>query len=179
MTRKRRFNFIGIVAGVLLLTLLAGAPPVLSLQQVWVSAFHAKLKAHKTASSKTLAVLKVGTALSVKGKEGRWYRVTAPGGVTGWIYRGKVASEPPRTDDTRDGDSVGKLLTGLTGSRIGPGNVDTSRSMRMLSVEKKKKKGAQSGEIYEKALESVLSRRISDVQLERFLAAGKIGEYAP
>jgi len=52
--------------------------------------------------------------------------------------------------------------------------------MRMLSVEKKKKKdGSQPDQNYEEALESVLSRRITDIRVDQFLEAGKIGEYAP
>jgi len=161
--------------------ILVGAHPTHSAERVWVSSFDAKLKADKTASSQTLAVLTVGAELTVNSENDRWYLVTAQDGKKGWIYRGKVSSEPPQpSGEKTEGDSVGKLLTGLTGSRIGSGEVDTSRSMRMLSVEKKKKQdGSQPDQNYEEALESVLSRRITDIRVDQFLEAGKIGEYAP
>ncbi|MBW1778874.1 MAG: SH3 domain-containing protein [Deltaproteobacteria bacterium] len=165
---------------ILLFNLVIGTATGLSFQQMWVSSFDAKLKADKTASSETLAVLKVGDALTVQSEEGRWYRVTTTDRKKGWIYRGKVSSEPPRAaGENGDGDSVGKLLTGLTGTRIGSGEVDTSRSMRMLSVEDKKKKASGPEQEYEAALESVLSRRIPYARVDQFLQNGKIGEYAP
>ncbi len=162
------------------LMVLLGVSSGLSAERVWVSSFDAKLKAEGSAVSETLAVLAVGAELTVNGEDGRWLRVTATGGKTGWIYRGKVSTEPPGPSGEKSGDdSVAKLLTGLTGSRIGSGEVDTSRSMRMLSVEnKEKKKSSGPDQAYEDALESVLSRRVTEVHLERFLEKGEIGEYA-
>jgi len=161
--------------------LMAVALPGFTTEKIWVSSFDAKLKADRTASSETLAILTVGTELLVESQVERWYRVAAPGGKIGWIYRGKVSSEPPGpSGQESEGDSVGKLLTGLTGSRIGSEKADTSRSMRMLSVEHEKKKaGSASEQAHDDALESVLSRRISDDRIDQFLQAGKIGEYAP
>jgi len=173
--RLRRIAAIIFLSGMII-----GVAVGFSLQKMWVSSFDAKLKADKTASSKTLAVLNVGDALTVENEEDHWYRVTTTDGKKGWIYRGKVSSEPPQAaGENGDGDSVGKLLTGLTGSRIGSGEADTSRSMRMLSVEDEKKKASGTEQEHAAALESVLSRRIPDARVDQFLQAGKIGEYAP
>lgn len=169
-----------IAAIIFLSAMIIGVAVGFSLQKMWVSSFDAKLMADNSASSETLAVLEVGAELTVENTEDRWYRVTTKNGKKGWIYRGKVSSEPPLTSgENGEGDSVGKLLTGLTGSRIGSGESDTSRSMRMLSIEDKKKKASGPEQEYEAALESVLSWRIPDERVDQFLQAGKIGEYAP
>ena len=147
---------------------------------VWVSSTDAPLKADKTASSKTIANLPAGTRLTVVSSENRWYRVKTASGDTGWIYRGKVTTEPPPKSEAKSqGDALGSLLGGLTGSSIQASASDTSRSIRGLSPEAKEyARASGTPETFQKALDEVLSLQVSNEEIEKLLRSEKIGEYA-
>ncbi len=149
-------------------------------QTIWVSSTNAKLKTEMSASSSTVATLKIGTKLSVISTEKRWYQVKTPSGKAGWIYRGKISKTPPETTQTQSkGDSTGGLLGGLTGSSIRADASDTSRSIRGLSPEAKAyAKATETPEKYQNALDKTLSLQIIDKEIEQFLQEGRIGEYA-
>jgi uncharacterized protein YgiM (DUF1202 family) len=156
---------------------LALATPALAQDRLYVASEGAKLKADKSASSDTVAELPVGTALSVLGQEDSWYKVSA-GGATGWIYRGKVAATPP--EPSRQG---GDNLFGNAGSSgIMVSEADSARSMRGLAEEEQAAKAAgrptRPLADYKKALNQVLAQKVSRKELEGFLKAGNIGEYA-
>ncbi len=140
--------------------------------KLWVIPKGAGLKAEKSASSGTVAMLPGGAELKVVSKEKKWYRVAASSGETGWIYRGKISKKPPV--DT-DGDD--ELLDGLADSGIELSAADTSRSIRG-----KPKPGMSSRNgadaVHLEALDLVLSFYASDEEIDKFLKAGRIGEYA-
>ena len=155
-----------------------GNPAVGAQKKVWVSTTSAQLKAEKTVSSATIARLPIGTELKVHALKNRWYQVSAPDGKNGWIYRGKVSSEPPKKEGGGQ-NPLGTLIGGLTGSNIRADASDTSRSMRGLSPEAEAYANRTgTPEQYKKALDTVLSTKTGAEEIEQFLKAGKIGEYA-
>ncbi|MEW5909521.1 MAG: SH3 domain-containing protein [Thermodesulfobacteriota bacterium] len=180
MTTSHLTNRIrGIGFGILLsLALVTGLTK--AAEKAWVSSYDAKLKAGKSATSETIAILSLGTELSVISFDGRWYEVSTGTGRKGWLYRGKVSSTPPEPGTTQPGeDHLGKLLSGITDSGIKEDTPDTSRSIRPLSVEKDKKEDQGKNEAaYPEALNQLLSRKVTASQVDRFLQEGKIGEYA-
>lgn len=160
-------------AGVLLL-----AAPALAQDKLYVASEGAKLKADKSASSDTVAELPVGTALSVQGQEDSWYKVSA-GGQSGWIYRGKVAATPPEASK-QGGDN---LFGGTGSSGIMVSEADSARSIRGLNESEQQAASAAGRPTrtmaeYKQALDKVLAEKVEKKELESFLKAGKIGEYA-
>lgn len=154
------------------------AATALAQSQLFVASEGAKLKADKSASSDTVAELPVGTALAVQGQEESWYKVSA-GGKSGWIYRGKVATSPPEA--ARQG---GDNLFGSAGSsNIMVSEADSARSMRGLN-ESEQEAARAAGRAprplseYKAALDKVLATKTDKRELENFLKAGRIGEYA-
>lgn len=174
----RTFATIGMVLSMVLCAL---APPSTSAaaKTVYVSASGAKLQADKSASSKTLATLPIGTALDVKSRDGNWYQVTAAGGKSGWIYRGKVSDTAPASGQSGQSGGLGDLMSSLGGSGISAGTADTSRSIRGLSPEAEEyAKQTGTPEAYRKALDDTLSIAVTDADIEKLLKEGRIGEYA-
>jgi uncharacterized protein YgiM (DUF1202 family) len=170
---KPSTQLLAAAAGVLCL-----AAPAMAQSKLYVSSEGAKLKADKSASSDTVAELPVGTALAVQGQEDSWYRVSA-GGASGWIYRGKVSETPPEPSK-QGGDN---LFGGGGSSAIMVSEADSARSMRGLNEseqEAAKAAGRPARPLseYKKALDSVLAQKVSKKELENFLKAGHIGEYA-
>lgn len=149
-------------------------------QKVWVSSEDATLQSERSISSETIAAVKRGTELIVSTFENRWYKVTAPDGKTGWIFRGKVSTEPPADTGGGSGSGgVGGLLGGITGSTIEADAADSSRSIRGLSPEAQEY-AQQAGTPAESqaALDMVLSLTLDKSDVDEFLKEGKIGEYA-
>ncbi len=143
---------------------------------LWVSSTGAKLKAETRATSATVAEPPLGTELTVLETQDKWYRVSVPGGATGWIYRGKVSETPPAGSSAGGG---GGLFGGLASSSIQAGAADTSRSIRGLSPETTQyAENAGTPQQYRQALDRVLARQVGDAALDRFLREGRIGEYA-
>ncbi|MDO9082025.1 MAG: SH3 domain-containing protein [Humidesulfovibrio sp.] len=152
------------------------ALPALAQDKLYVASEGAKLKADKSASSDTVAELAVGTELRVAGSEESWYKVTA-GGNSGWIYRGKVAASPPEAS-RQGGDN---LFGGAGGSAITVSEADSARSMRGLSEQEAAKTAGRPPRPlaeYKQALDKILAEKVDRKELENFLKAGRIGEYA-
>lgn len=155
---------------------LAAAGTALAQTTVWVASSGTKLKADTRATSATVADLALGTELQVRETRDAWYRVAGPGGVEGWIYRGKVTETPPAAAPA--GGSG--LFGGVTGqSTIQAASADTSRSIRGLSPETTEyADGAGTPKENREALDQVLALVVAEDELEAFLQAGRIGEYA-
>jgi len=142
---------------------------------LWVSASDAKLMSGPGAGNSTLAVLDVGAEVELLSTEGRWYEIKTKDGESGWIYRGRVSETAPVAEVSQGDD----LFAGLGGSGISSKDASTSRSIRGLSKETEayaKRRGTSVDQ--KKALETVLSWSVGEESLEKFLVAGKIGEYA-
>ena len=98
-------------------------------------------------------------------------------GQEGWIYGGRLSRTPP---EKKSQDEAGNLFAGMSGSKIGADEADTSRSIRGLSSETEQyAKNRGTPDTYKKALDGVLSMGVTEQELEAFLMKGKIGEYAP
>lgn len=154
------------------------AAPALAQDKLFVTSEGAKLKADKSASSDTVAELPVGTQLSVQGQDESWYRVSA-GSRSGWIYRGKVGAAAP--EPSKQG--ADNLFGGGGSSNIMVSEADSARSMRGLNEseqEAAKAAGRPTRPLseYKQALDKLLSERVDKNELESFLKAGRIGEYA-
>jgi uncharacterized protein YgiM (DUF1202 family) len=155
--------------------------PAISSQILYVTSEDATLKAEKSSSSATISELRRGSALTQISKEGRWYQVKTPAGETGWIYRGKVSAEKPEIDESGEDEEegLGGLLGDLSGSDIDADAADSSRSIRGLSPEAKEyAKNTGSTQESQDALDSVLARTTAPEDIDQFLKAGKVGEYA-
>jgi hypothetical protein len=180
---KERGKLMETISVRLIMTLILLSLAVLAFanaEKVWVTSEDATLQSERSTSSETVATLKRGTQLSVSAFENRWYKVTAPDGKTGWIFRGKVATEPPADIASDSGSGgIGGLLGGLTGSSIEADAADSSRSIRGLSPEAQEYAN-QTGTPAESraALDMVLSLTMDKSDIDLFLKEGKIGEYA-
>jgi len=168
---KRLALWVSMLAVLALITSTASAQ-----EKVWVSAAKARIQAEKSASSDVVSTPAVGTELKVLAFEDRWYRVQAPDGGEGWIYRGRVSLEPPAQEK---GDDPGNLMSALGGSQIKATEADTARSIRGLSKETDAyARNTGTPEKYKKALDGVLAMKVTEKELRDFLKSGKIGEYA-
>ena len=169
--KRRKKSFAPIVALVLMLT-----GVVMAAEMLWVVSEGAKLKMEPSASSETIEGLPVGSELTLDSSEGSWYKVTTKSNKTGWVYRGKVSSTQPEGKEDKGG---GGLFGALPGSGIEVSAADTSRSIRGLSpAAKEYAASAKTPEAYQKALDAVLARKVTEKEVEDFLIEGKIGEYS-
>ncbi len=149
-------------------------------ETVWVASDGAMLKEERKASSDTIAELPVGMELMVLEYKKRWYHVTTPEDLTGWIYRGKISKEPPEEEgDSGEGDATGDLLSAISGSDIKSDESDTARSIRGLSPEAEAyATSAGTPRECKEALDQVLSYKSSGDDIHQLLKEEKIGEYA-
>jgi uncharacterized protein YgiM (DUF1202 family) len=165
-----------ILTAVMVLSLIA--PPLFAQSRMWVTSDNATLKADSKASSATIARLSIGTEVDVVGKEGRWFQVRTVSGQRGWVYGGRLSANPPAKETQEN--PMGDMLGGLSGSDISSDKASTSRSIRGLSPETEVyAENRRTPEMYKRALDRVLSRAVSDRDVESFLREGQIGEYAP
>lgn len=147
---------------------------------LYVTSDGAELKSESASSSATVVELKRGAELTLIAQDGRWYRVSTKEDQTGWIYRGKVSEDAPEIEAAEDdGAGLGGLLGGFSGSDISADAADSSRSIRGLSPEAKEyARATGTPQQSQDALDSVISRKVSDTDIENFLKTGHIGEYA-
>jgi hypothetical protein len=160
-------------AALALLVLLAAA--ALAQQKLFVASEGAELKADKAAGSSTLAVVPLGEEVLVLGFESPWYRVRTSKGE-GFMYRGRLSETAPAREVEGGGDLFGggTLVSGIKADQA-----DTARGIRGLSSETEAYAN-QRGTPAElrRALDAVLARKIDRPELEAFLKAGRLGEYA-
>lgn len=143
---------------------------------MWVASDKARLKSKPKASSTTLSTIPVGAKVSVLESEKRWYLVRTSSGQKGWIYRGKLSDAPPAKEIEESGNLFGVMQT----SSISADEAQTSRSIRGLSKETEQyARKRKTPKAYKNALDQLLAIRITDKEVDVFLKAGKIGEYAP
>ena len=143
----------------------------------WVSSEGTSVKAEASATSATVADLAVGNEVSLVDSAGRWLKVRTAAGAEGWVYAGRLTDMPPAAevgggDDGLFGDSMKK-------SQISTAKADSARSIRGLSPETDKyAKDRGTPELYKKALDKILARKVTPPEVKAFLKEGKIGEYA-
>lgn len=158
------------------LALLLFAVTALAEDKRWVSSDGTSLKAEASASSGDVATVPVGTEVSVVESGGRWLKVRTSAGAEGWVYAGRVSDMPPAAEV---GGDDGLFGASLQKSQISTAKADSARSIRGLSPETAQyAKDRGTPEVYKKALDSVLGRKVTATELKAFLKAGQIGEYA-
>jgi hypothetical protein len=143
----------------------------------WVSSEGTALKAEASATSENVADVPVGMEVTVVESGGRWLKVKTVAGKEGWVYAGRVSDTPPTAEVA--GDDGGLFGASLQKSQINTAKADSARSIRGLSPEAAQyAKDRGTPEMYRKSLDVVLARKVSANELNVFLKAGKIGEYA-
>ncbi len=163
------------MAATMALLLFAGT--ALAEEKRWVSSEGTALKAEASASSETVADVLVGTEVAVVESGGRWLKVKTVSGKEGWIYAGRVSETPPASEVA--GGDGGLFGDTMQKSQINTAKADSARSIRGLSPETTQyAKDRGTPEVYKKALDVVLVRKVSAKELKAFLKEGKIGEYA-
>ncbi len=143
---------------------------------LWVASEQAELKSENMASSETIATVSIGTEVTVLSTEGRWHKIHIPSGQEGWMYRGRLSETPPPKESK---DETGNLFAAIGGSKIQANEAVTARSIRGLSRETEqyaRLRGTPAA--YGKALDRVFAMSVTEKELQAFLEAGKIGEYA-
>ena len=143
----------------------------------WVTSEGTTMKQEATMSSPDVAPLAVGTELSVIESGGRWIKVRTGDGKEGFVYAGRISDTQPAAEVT--GGEGGLFGASMQQSQIQSAKADSARSIRGLSPETAqyaRQRGTP--EVYKKALDKILARKVSDKELKSFLREGKIGEYA-
>jgi uncharacterized protein YgiM (DUF1202 family) len=142
----------------------------------WVSSEGTTLKAEASATSETVADVLVGTEVMLVESGGRWLKVRTVAGKEGWVYAGRLSDTPPAGEVAGDGGLFGDSMQK---SQINTAKADSARSIRGLSPETAQyAKDRGTPELYKKALDAILVRKVSPKELKAFLKEGKIGEYA-
>jgi len=149
--------------------IMCGAGHSFAQQTLYVRARSAKIRAAKSVSSKAHRVPK-GTTLRVLRKEGRYYQVQTPDGITGWVNRVYVTTTPPkhRRSFSRLGGS----------SAIGVQEASVQASIRGLQpvAETYAKSKGISPQCVRDA-DTMQKIRVSEAELDAFMREGKLGEY--
>jgi len=159
----------------LMLLALAGlglAPAALA-ETLYVKKSATKLQESASASSKVVATLSQGTAVEVVNKSGNFYQVTAPGGKKGWVFKFKLS------DKAAEAGGGSGLLDALGGQQMAARESASGSSIRGLSPiseEHAKSKGISQGSI--DAVKQMEAFKVSTQDVDAFMKAGKLGEYA-
>jgi hypothetical protein len=175
MGREAKMRITRSIVAVLALLLVASV--AMAEEKRWVSSEGTTLKAEASAPSDNVADLPVGSEVTVVNDGGRWLKVRTATGKEGWVYAGRVSETPPVAEVS--GDDSGLFGASMQKSQISTAKADSARSIRGLSPEATKyAKDRGTPEVYKKALDGVLARKVSAKELKAFLKEGKIGEYA-
>ena len=164
------------VVTALALLLALASTEALAEEQRWVTSEGTTLKQEATMSSPDVTPLPVGTELTVIESGGRWIKVRSAGGKEGFVYAGRISDTKPAAEVGSEGGLFGESMQQ---SQIRSAKADGARSIRGLSpetVQYAKQRGTP--EVYRKALDQVLARKVTAKELKAFLREGKIGEYA-
>jgi hypothetical protein len=142
-------------------------------ETLYVKKSGTKLQAEGSAKSKVVQVLGKGTAVDVKEKGRRFYKVSA-GGSDGYIFKFKLTSKKPEK-------AAGGGLLDILGSdpKFAAKESSSSSSIRGLSPmseEHAKKKGISEKDI--QAVKQMENLKVSDQEIEQFLTQRKLGEFS-
>ena len=163
-----------IVAGLALLLI---ASTAIAEEKRWVSSEGTALKKEASATSENVVDVLVGTEVTVVESGGRWLKVKTAAGKEGWVYAGRVSETPPAAEVA--GGDGGLFGDSMKSSQINTAKADSARSIRGLSpgaAQYAKDRGISAEN--KKALDAVLTRKVSAKELKAFLKDGRIGEYA-
>ena len=149
-----------------------GLASVVFAETLYVKKSGTKLQAEGSAKSKVVKVLGKGTAVDVKEKSGKFYKVSAEGSK-GFIFKFKLTNKKPAKE------SAGGLLDVLgDNQKIAAKESSSASSIRGLSPiseEHAKKKGVSEKDI--QAVKQMENFKVSVQDVEQFLAQRKLGEF--
>lgn len=141
-------------------------------ETLYVKKSGTKLQAEGSAKSKVVKVLGQGTAVDVKEKSGKFYKVSA-GGSEGFVFKFKLTSKKL---EKAGGGGLLDILGGDT--KIAANESSSASSIRGLSPmseEHAKKKGVSEKDI--QAVKQMEDFHVSAQEVEQFLAQRKLGEF--
>lgn len=160
---------IGLLTG--LLALAAGPA---SAETLYAQKGQVKVTQEKSPLSKVVASLEPGDPVEVLEKSGRHYRVRAPNGKTGWVFKFKLSEEKPGGSGGSDALS---LLTGE--SAVAAREARSGGSIRGLKeVSEAYVKDKQLDPAHKQAVDRMEQLTIPQEELIRFQKEGSIGEFA-
>jgi uncharacterized protein YgiM (DUF1202 family) len=156
------------------LTLIASVALIssVSAETLYVKKSGTKLQAEGSAKSKVVKVLGKGTAVDVKEKAGKFYKVSADGSE-GFVFKFKLTSKKPAK-------AGGGLLDVLGGDpKLAAKESSSASSIRGLSPmseDHAKKKGISEKDIA--AVKQMENFKVSAQEIDQFLAQRKLGEFS-
>ena len=142
-------------------------------ETLYVSAKSAQLRAGKTSLDPVVASLKIGEALEVVKRDDPWVQVKTAKGVTGWIYSGNVSgSKPAGGDNELAAMGKGFRQTEASGVTASAG----ARGLDKASESYANRAGIT--QQHRDAVDRMTASKIPDEDIQAFLKAGRLGEYA-
>ncbi len=143
-------------------------------ETLYVKKSGTKLQAEASAKSKVVQKLAKGTAVEVKEKSGKFYKVSVSG-AEGFVFKFKLTSKQPEKKAAGGG-----LLDILGDNQKIAAKESTSassiRGLSPMSEEHAKKKGVSKEDI--QAVKQMEDFKVSAEEVEAFLAERKLGEYS-
>jgi len=142
-------------------------------ETLYVTAKSAQLRSGKTSLDPVVASLKIGETLEVVKRDDRWLQVKTAKGVTGWIYSGNVSESKPTGGD----NELAALGKGFR--RTEASGVTASAGARGL--DKASESYANRAGITQQhrdAVDRMTANKIAEDDIQAFLKAGRLGEYA-
>ncbi|MEK7272495.1 MAG: SH3 domain-containing protein [Nitrospirota bacterium] len=142
-------------------------------ETLYVSAKSAQLRSGKTSLDPVVANLKIGEALEVVKRDNRWVQVKTAKGVAGWIYSGNVSeSKPAGGDNELAALGKGFRRTEASGVTASAG----ARGLDKASESYANRVGIT--QQHRDAVDRMTANKIAEDDIQAFLKAGRLGEYA-
>lgn len=142
-------------------------------ETLYVTAKSAQLRSGKTSMDPVVASPKIGEALEVVKRDDRWVQVKTAKGVTGWIYSGNVSeSKPAGGDNELAAMGKGFRQTEASGVTASAG----ARGLDKASESYANRVGIT--QQHRDAVDRMTANKIPDDDIQTFLKAGRLGEYA-
>jgi len=167
---NHRQAFLAVMVGMLTVMTLANAAFG---ETLYVIAKSAQLRSGKTSLDPVVASLKLGESLEVVARNERWLQVRTAKGVQGWIYAAHVSESKPAGGDSE----LAALGKGFR--RTEASGVTASAGARGL--DKASENYATRAGItpqHRAAVDRMTANKIPDEDIQAFLKAGRLGEYA-
>ncbi|MCC6139705.1 MAG: SH3 domain-containing protein [Nitrospira sp.] len=142
-------------------------------ETLYVSAKSAQVRSGKTSLDPVVANLTLGDSLDVISRNERWLHVRTANGIQGWIYATYVSPSKPAGGD----NELAALGKGFR--RTDTSGVTASAGARGL--DKASESYAHRAGITQQhrdAVDRMTASKIPDEEIQAFLKAGRLGEYA-
>ncbi len=167
--RRLRFALAVFMLGILV-TL---SPTILFAQTMYISRDEVKLTEEKSPTSKVVETLRRGTQVRVIEKSDRHFKVQAPSGKTGWVFKFTLS-------DQKAGGGGGNLLSAVTGdTRIAAREAGTGGSIRGLKETSERYATTKHVDQTAKdAVQRMEDRVIPREELLKFQREGSVGEFS-